>query len=237
MRFALPWTVLELRDPSNTIISGLTTNTIDASVNSFIDRFGKIVVVFVQKKKEDDVQFILPTQFVGRLRAHLKKYLSIAKAELINIDKNCTFCIAKQCGDSSISFRQSHIHITDTPISSTMTEEEFTCFRIENDISLQGVDFDQEMILNTNWRDVVSFTKGCFLGQEIVARVQNLGKPPKRLVRLLYDAVPDVVYDNKGGMIGEITSLAYSEKYRKYVVFAMIPNREVILQFPSSTIL
>jgi len=39
-------------------------------------------------------------------------------------------------------------------------------------------------------RDRVSFTKGCFLGQEVVARMQHLGKPKRTLVALRPEGEP-----------------------------------------------
>jgi folate-binding protein YgfZ len=38
----------------------------------------------------------------------------------------------------------------------------------------------------------VSFRKGCYLGQEVVARMESLGKPKQRLVglRIAEDALP-----------------------------------------------
>jgi folate-binding Fe-S cluster repair protein YgfZ len=37
----------------------------------------------------------------------------------------------------------------------------------------------------------VHLSKGCYRGQETVARVHNLGHPPRRLVRLLLDGSED----------------------------------------------
>jgi folate-binding Fe-S cluster repair protein YgfZ len=37
----------------------------------------------------------------------------------------------------------------------------------------------------------VELDKGCYRGQETVARVHNLGRPPRRLVRLLLDGSTD----------------------------------------------
>ena len=39
----------------------------------------------------------------------------------------------------------------------------------------------------------VHLQKGCYRGQETVARVQNLGRPPRRLVRLLLSGTSDVL--------------------------------------------
>ena len=39
----------------------------------------------------------------------------------------------------------------------------------------------------------VHLNKGCYRGQETVARVQNLGKPPRRLVLIHFDGSSDVL--------------------------------------------
>ena len=52
---------------------------------------------------------------------------------------------------------------------------------------LPGIDYDRQMLLNLGDESFVSYTKGCFLGQEIVARVKHRGKPPKKLVVLELD--------------------------------------------------
>lgn len=52
-----------------------------------------------------------------------------------------------------------------------------------------GVDTDEKTIPNeVSWlRTAVHLNKGCYRGQETVARVHNLGRPPRRLVMLNLD--------------------------------------------------
>ena len=64
--------------------------------------------------------------------------------------------------------------------------ERFEAFRIEAGVPRQGVDVDdttipQEASLE---RDAVSFTKGCFLGQELVCRIDTRGHVNRHLRRL-----------------------------------------------------
>ena len=47
---------------------------------------------------------------------------------------------------------------------------------------VQGIDFDEELLLNVANEEFVSYTKGCYLGQEIIARVHHRSKPPKKLI-------------------------------------------------------
>lgn len=68
----------------------------------------------------------------------------------------------------------------------------FEALRIERGEPRFGVDTDQRTIPNeVGWVDgrfdAVALDKGCYRGQETVARVHNLGRPPRRLVLLHLD--------------------------------------------------
>ena len=58
-----------------------------------------------------------------------------------------------------------------------------------------GFDTDHKTIpAEVGWLDVaVHLQKGCYRGQETVARVHNLGQPPRRLVRLHLDGSADAL--------------------------------------------
>lgn len=64
--------------------------------------------------------------------------------------------------------------------------------RIEAGTPVYNIDFGPESLPAESaiLASRVSFTKGCYLGQEIVARMQNLGHPKQRLVSLLCDSTP-----------------------------------------------
>lgn len=59
----------------------------------------------------------------------------------------------------------------------------------------------------------VSFTKGCYLGQEIVARTQHLGRPKRHLHKLTWRGSPmpvigDALNDAAGGRAGTLVNAA-----------------------------
>lgn len=62
-------------------------------------------------------------------------------------------------------------------------------FRIESGHARMGLDTDEKTIPNElDWiESAVHLDKGCYRGQETVARVHTLGKPPRRLVLLHLD--------------------------------------------------
>ena len=84
-------------------------------------------------------------------------------------------------------------------------------WRIIHGIARMGPDFDQrslpsEAALNAT----IDTTKGCFLGQESVARIANLGHPPRvlRHVRCVAPFVPGAPVLADGEPVGEVTSAA-----------------------------
>ncbi|MFC7204686.1 aminomethyltransferase family protein [Haloferax namakaokahaiae] len=74
-------------------------------------------------------------------------------------------------------------------------------------------------------RNALDFDKGCFVGQEVVSKVENRGRPSRRLVGLQVDALPargdDVLAD--GDSIGEITRAVESPLLDSPIAFAFVP--------------
>jgi folate-binding protein YgfZ len=84
--------------------------------------------------------------------------------------------------------------------------------RIEAGVARQGYDVDESTIAQEAYldRDAVSFTKGCFVGQELVCRIDTRGHV-NRLLRRLRADVPlergaSVEVDGKA--VGRVTSSA-----------------------------
>ncbi len=73
-------------------------------------------------------------------------------------------------------------------------------------------------------RNALDFEKGCFVGQEVVARVENRGRPSRRLVGLAPDAVPDRGATVLAGddAVGEVTRAARSPSREEPVAMALV---------------
>lgn len=74
---------------------------------------------------------------------------------------------------------------------------------------------DRTMPAEVDWlRTAVHLNKGCYCGQESVARIINLGKPPRRLVFLQLDGsaeilpTPGATVEFNGRQVGILTSVA-----------------------------
>ena len=93
----------------------------------------------------------------------------------------------------------------------------FNATRVEAGRPFFGIDFDDSVLPHETGLipRAVSFTKGCYLGQEIVARMQARGQFARQLVgiRMTDDSLPiagAMVYDDNDNQIGGITSSTVS---------------------------
>ena len=108
-------------------------------------------------------------------------------------------------------------------------EEDYEAVRIEAGVPRQTLDLDDRIIPQEAFldEDAVSFTKGCFLGQELVTRIDTRGHVNRYLrgVRLGADAPTgaEVMVDDK--TVGTLTSTAISPRLGP-IALAMI-RREV----------
>jgi len=73
-------------------------------------------------------------------------------------------------------------------------------------------------------RNAIDFEKGCYVGQEIVSKIENRGQPSRRLVGLRPDVVPDVgaaVFDGDGH-VGDVTRGDYSPALDAPIALALV---------------
>ncbi len=165
--------VLKVKNKAAEFLKAYTTNTLDKPRNAFVDLQGKIVAVVDQVLlSQDEVLLAVERQFVGRLMSHLDKYLRLGDT-VIEVDARW---------NAAFDLDRGIVLLKAEKFSSTVSDEEYRLYRVKNNLPVQGVDFDREMLLNVFDEELVSYTKGCYLGQEIIARVHYRSKPPKKLV-------------------------------------------------------
>lgn len=106
--------------------------------------------------------------------------------------------------------------------------EALETLRIEAGIARHGRDMDEtNVVTETNLDDAVSFTKGCYIGQEIIIRIKHRGHVAKKLTGIKLDShhtiLPGAVVkstDNKE--IGRITSATYSPRLAETIALSYV---------------
>lgn len=100
--------------------------------------------------------------------------------------------------------------------------------RIEAGIPRYGVDMDEtNVVTEAALDDAVSYTKGCYVGQEIIARIKYRGHVAKKLAGLIFEG--DVKTEAGARItsmdekeIGRITSVTFSPRLKKTIALGYL---------------
>lgn len=125
-----------------------------------------------------------------------------------------------------------------------ISHELFETLRIENGIPKYGIDMDETTIVpELGIEGLISYNKGCYIGQEIIARIHFRGHVAKRLTGLMSEpgavlgpreGIPSGVQDATGLLpatelitadgknAGRITSVTFSPKLNKTVALGYV---------------
>ena len=110
------------------------------------------------------------------------------------------------------------------PVSDEVAE----VLRIEAGIPRYGIDMEETTIVTeTNLDDAVSFTKGCYLGQEIIVRIKHRGHVAKKITGI---TLPDKIEIENGAKvlsvddkeIGRITSSTFSPTLNRTIALGYV---------------
>jgi aminomethyltransferase len=100
--------------------------------------------------------------------------------------------------------------------------------RLEAAIPREGVDVSENnILLEAGYDKAISYTKGCYLGQEIIARIHYRGQPARQLRGLLIDAAEPPTKGTElwaadGKKIGEITSSVQSFALNRIIALGYV---------------
>jgi folate-binding protein YgfZ len=107
-------------------------------------------------------------------------------------------------------------------------EETFETLQIEAGVARYGIDMDERnVVTETNLDDAISFTKGCYVGQEIIVRIKHRGHVAKKLTGIVLngaDSVPRnaTIFSPDGKDIGRITSSTFSLKLNRAIALGYL---------------
>ncbi len=109
-----------------------------------------------------------------------------------------------------------------------ITEELYQILRIENGIPLYGIDMDETTIVpELGLDELISYNKGCYIGQEIIARIYFRGHVAKQLRGLVLSGelgenqtLELKTIDDKNA--GRLTSVCYSPKLEKHIALGYV---------------
>ncbi|WP_264435322.1 CAF17-like 4Fe-4S cluster assembly/insertion protein YgfZ [Coxiella endosymbiont of Dermacentor marginatus] len=183
------------------------------SLSACCDHKGRTIANFYIFRQESNYYFLLPKSMVPSTLNHLKKYAVFSKVELAAVT-------------DLMSIKPPH--------DINMTEIKENAWRTLNiDIGLVWIypqttaSLIPQMINLQQW-GAISFTKGCYIGQEIIARTHYLGKLKRHLYRAnvicqILPAPGDKLKNQNNQNVGVIVEVA-SKENKEYKLLIVIQD-------------
>lgn len=116
-----------------------------------------------------------------------------------------------------------------------LTPEALNALRIEAGLPWFGADYDTDTLLPETGleRETVNYSKGCYLGQETVARVKTYGAVQKALTGLLLEPNAKLPPENtpcllNGKLVGQVKSVVFSPTLKRPIAMAYLGKSERI---------
>lgn len=218
------WSALEVVGAdAGRFLQNLCTNDVLALADDqsceamFLDAKAHVhAYAWVSRCDSERYLILLPSCRSDRLRSHLDRYLIRERVELKLVPPS-VWTVGRGVSSALTApvpaFGDGVVAALDAapPSGSEMSHDEFERCRIRLRAPLDGVDVDDRNLpqeVDRNDR-AISFTKGCYLGQEPVARIDALGRVNWLLRCLSVDGAPpkagvEVMLDDK--TVGRVTS-------------------------------
>lgn len=198
---------------ATTFLQGQLTCDVNALTSTplfagYCNHKGRLIANFWIKAVDEGFALILPSNMFNLLEAPLKKFGAFSKIELTRTDIN--------------SFTDNTNIVDDT----TWHADNLTHGRVYIYPQTQLL-FTPQMINLEKWGGV-SFSKGCYVGQEIIARTQNLGKLKRHLYRASSNAlcaIGDDVLNKQNDVVGKIVEMTADNNTAN--LLAVIEDRAV----------
>ncbi len=113
---------------------------------------------------------------------------------------------------------------------SMIGEEAYNIYRVEQGIPAAPNELSDEYNPHeAGLIDYVDFKKGCYIGQEVIARLQTYDKVQKKLVGIRFlqpinNGTEQILYSSDGSEVGKITSSINSNRLNRQIGLAYIRN-------------
>ena len=216
-------------------LQGICTNDVKSlKVGSllpvaFLDRIGKVLAVSALHRIED--YFLVQSDFSAnkKLFEYLSGLAEFSNCKVEDLSEGFSvFAIFNSEGTENSAFnlllKTQQLIIEKSSEENTiaqlkqkgfaeMAQEDWENYRIGNRVPVYGKDYDNNyMVLELGLDNLISYTKGCYTGQEIVARMKNYGgEAPRKIVKLKFESSDKIKEKEKlfknGHEVGFVTSV------------------------------
>ena len=161
----------------------------EIQLNAYCQHQGKIIAIIWVFKKNGSYYLSMPNDLKELVLSKLKMFKLMSRVEIEDFSENVyQYGLIKEDNDKSFKINKNLALLTTREIFTDYQDSsrwEAACIN-ENlpEIYLSISEKHTPQALNLDIHEIgLSFTKGCYPGQEVVARMHYLGKPKRRLFR------------------------------------------------------
>lgn len=215
------YAVIKLTNDASSFISGLTSNKLNQNETAFTDINGKVIAHAWQIEIDDSIFLLINRPYEEKLESHLTKYLRLGNTQMEILEDEVYHIFSNQIfGQFNIPLPAGSFYwgLQTSTLADLkgMEENEYEPLRIFYNLVRQGTEFDHPMLLELNRPQLVAYDKGCYLGQEIIARVTSRDRSP----RLLRRVISQEPLKNGEGYV--IKSSAYLKHLKSWISFVIV---------------
>jgi folate-binding protein YgfZ len=167
-----------------------------------------IAPLLVWHRGDDDFLLLTEPELGETVRAHLTRMRIAAKCEIEPEEHTSTIVFGGEGGIPTDDYGRPAVEVLDAGLEASPPDEELERMRILARTPRWGAEIDDTILPAEAGLDerAISFTKGCYPGQEPIARLHHRGHANRTLRVLDADASPgdELVYEGKA--VGRVTS-------------------------------
>jgi len=234
-------------------LQGMVTNEVeklkpgDSCYAAHLNAQGKVVAQMTVLAADDTLWLIVETAAVEKLAAAFDKLIIMEDVQAQNVSPEYTVlglvgphaddrirgvdCLSARVdlGYDLIAPNEVAVRVSESLIASgavAADPEVWNILRAESGIPLYGVDVDETTTMPELGQRGISYDKGCYIGQEVVARIKYIGHVNRRFVGFVCEGgdVPEVrsTVQVQGKDVGYITTSVFSPGLGKPIALGFV---------------
>jgi folate-binding protein YgfZ len=172
---------------------------------------GRVIApLVVWRRGEDDFLLLTEPELGGVVLEHMRRMRFASRCEIEPEEHTSTIVLGEAEGIPTRDYGEPAVELLDADLDAQPADEELEKMRIRACTPRWGREIDDGILPAEAGLDerAISFTKGCYPGQEPLARLRNRGHVNRRLRVLELDGearpADEVVHD--GAPVGRVTS-------------------------------
>ncbi|MEM8982212.1 MAG: hypothetical protein AAGC71_04245 [Pseudomonadota bacterium] len=201
---------------------------------AWLNPSGRVITVVQLLSTGSAIGLFLPSELIDGVAERLTKFRFRSKVEIdAAIDWYGGFGIASPLAERPLNGSPTPETFGDAPAS---RHAEWRLARLRAGIPWIGTETTEQFTahqLNLDRLGAVSFTKGCYSGQEIVARTEHRGKVKRRLAHFASDsdaiAIGDAITTATGTKVGTVVDLAPTDEGLELLGLLPIDNADSLI--------